>query len=101
MRCADCKHYEPARNPDTGRQLPSQAGDCVYPVEWPKLPKAFLPDRWHCYGSMGVVQYPQRLSMWKENDEPCETFEARPPKAKAAAQIALTMPGDANTLEAP
>ena len=93
MRCGDCKHYEPARNPDTGRQLPSKEGHCMYQVEWPKLPKSFLPDRWHCYGNMRVVQYPQRLAMWKNNDERCETFEARPPKAKAAVQISLTMPG--------
>ena len=99
MRCADCKYYEPARNPDTGRQLPSKDGDCVYPVEWPTLPKSFLPDRWHFYGSMRRVEFPQRQSMWKNNDEPCETFEARPAKAKAkaAVQIALTMPGEAKT----
>ena len=88
MRCADCKHYEPARNPDTGRQLPSQAGDCVYPVAWPKLPKAFLPDRWTYYGSSMRVQFPMRQKMWRDNNSPCDTFEARPAK-KVHAQMTL------------
>lgn len=92
MRCGDCKHYQPARNPKTNRPLPSQDGECSYPVEWPKLPKAFLPDPWHCYGNSRCVQYPQRRPVWKDNREPCELFEARQATTKAAVQMALTMP---------
>ena len=92
MRCGDCKHYEPARNPETNRPLPSQDGNCTYPVEWPKLPKAFLLNPWtHC-GSNRSVQYPQRLSVWKDNKGPCEMFSARAVKPKAADQMTLTMP---------
>lgn len=94
MRCGDCKHYQPARNPETNRPLPSQDGNCAYPVEWPKLPKSFLPDAWTHYGSARRVQYPQRLHVWKDDKQPCEMFEARPVKkeAKATIQMALTMP---------
>ena len=77
MRCGDCKHYEPARNPETGRQLPSKQGQCTYPVEWPKLPKAFLnaPQRWGCDGR--YVEWPIRSKMWRDATGPCATFEAR------------------------
>ena len=92
MRCGDCKHYEPARNPATNRPLPSQDGNCAYPVEWPKLPKSFLPDPWTHYGNSRRVQYPQRRPVWKDNKEPCEIFEARPAKKEAAVQMALAMP---------
>lgn len=92
MRCGDCKHYEPARNPETNRPLPSQDGNCTYPVTWPGLPKSFLPDPWSHYGSARRFQYPQRRPVWKDNAEPCEKFEARPTKMKAAEQMTLAMP---------
>lgn len=95
MRCANCKHYEPARNPATGRPLPSKEGDCVYPVVWPKLPKSFLPDPWTCYGNSRRVQFPQRRPMWQNNNDSCDTFEARTVKAKAAVQAELAMPEEA------
>jgi len=75
-RCGDCKHYERARNPETNRPLPSQKGNCVYPVEWPNLPKSFLPDRWSHFGRR-TVQFPLRRYVWKDDNEPCNMFEAR------------------------
>lgn len=92
MRCGDCKHYESAINPETNRPLPSRDGNCAYPVEWPKLPKAFLPDPWTHYGNSYRVQFPQRRPVWKDNKEPCELFEARTATMKAAAQMPLTIP---------
>lgn len=94
MRCGDCKHFKPARNPETNRPLPSQEGNCTYPVEWPKLPKSFLPDRWACRASLRHVQFPERRLMWGVNEEQCACFEARPAKTKEAAQMALTTPND-------
>jgi hypothetical protein len=61
-------------------------------VEWPKLPKAFLPDPWTHYGNSRKVQYPQRRLVWKDNREPCEMFFVRTNKSKSAAQMALAMP---------
>lgn len=87
MRCGDCRHYEPARNPETNRPLPSQDGHCVYPVTWPKLPKAFLPGPWTSFGCVRRMQFPQRRPMWKDNAEPCEVFEARVTKTKEAAHM--------------
>ena len=75
-RCGDCKHYASARNPETNRPLPSKEGTCTYPVEWPVLPKAFLPDRWNYYGSMRRFQFPARRDMWKDDIEQCNVFEA-------------------------
>ena len=40
-RCGHCIHYKPTRNPDTGRVLTSQAGQCTYPVVWPVLPISY------------------------------------------------------------
>ena len=92
MRCGDCKHYQPARNPETNRPLPSQYGECAYPVEWPNLPKSFLPDWRAVWGSERRVQYPPRRPVWKDNKEPCEMFAVSTGKAKAAVQMTLTMP---------
>lgn len=89
MRCGDCKHYRDTRNPKTGRPLPSQDGICAYPVEWPTLPKAFMPNAWEGYGSVRRVQYPDRRPMRRDNEQPCECFEACPAKKNAAAQIPL------------
>ena len=75
-RCGDCKHYAAARNPKTNRPLPSRDGNCTYPVEWPVLPKAFLPDRWNYYGSMRRFQFPERSDVRKDDTEQCAVFEA-------------------------
>ena len=92
MHCGDCKHYEPARNPETNRPLPSQPGECTYPVEWPKLPKAFLPDPWTYYGTRPRILFPQRRAVRKDNKESCEMFAAKAEKPKAADQ--MMMPND-------
>ena len=91
MRCGDCKHYEPARNPETNRPLPSQDGHCTYPVEWPNLPKCFLPDYRTHYGNIKRVQMPQREPVWKDDKGQCDMFDARPDKKKSSGQIALAM----------
>ena len=87
-RCGDCKHYAAARNPATNRPLPSKEGACTYPVEWPALPKAFLPDRWNYYGSVRRFQFPPRRGVWKDDIEQCAVFEAVEP-AKRAEQEQL------------
>lgn len=59
-RCGTCRHYQKTRNPDTGRALPSKAGKCAYPVEWPELPICFST------GSYGrcAVEWPRRNEVW-------------------------------------
>ena len=89
MRCGDCRNYEPARNPETNRPLPSYTGSCLYPVTWPKLPKSFLPDH---YRIRRDVQFPIRSPVWKDNKEPCEMFEARTTDKRTAVQMTLAMP---------
>ena len=86
-RCGDCKHYAVARNPETNRPLPSKDGTCTYPVEWPVLPKAFLPPRGGYWGNR-VIQIPQRRDMWKNDTDKCAVFEAAEP-AKRAEQEPL------------
>jgi len=71
-RCGDCRWYEPTRNPDTGRALTSQDGQCGYSVIWPNLPKAF-----------GAPRMPMRLSVWRENTAPCIAWQPKiAPKPK-------------------
>ena len=77
MRCGDCRHYEPARNPATNRPRPSYAGSCTYPVTWPKLPKSFSPIPWVHFGSDLSIALPKRAPVRKDNAEPCDMFEAR------------------------
>ena len=84
MKCGDCQYYEPHRNPATGRQMPSQKGDCIYPVEWPALPKSFVPDGWY-----KRIEYPRRDRVWKNDDHPCLMFVERPQNKKLAAQMSL------------
>jgi len=65
--CKNCKFYNPERNPDTGRVLPSQGGQCKYVVEWPKLPDSML--QWR----KNTVMW--RSKMWPYNGENCSVFE--------------------------
>jgi hypothetical protein len=72
-RCGDCKWYEPTRNPDTGRALPSKDGKCNYLVILPNMPKCFLNP-----------YMPQRTAVWRECTVPCQTWapKAAPKAAK-------------------
>ena len=75
-RCGTCRHYLPARNPDTGRVLPSQAGECRYEVQWPVLPM--------CYSSTyASPQLPRRSDVWTYSwAERCQMWETIPEKTK-------------------
>ena len=72
MNCADCKHFKPARNPDTGRGLPSKPGKCGYEVEWPKLPDAYLVYGW---GDRRTALYPRPDTVMPKKERYCATFE--------------------------
>ena len=74
-RCGDCKYYMPSRNEVTNRPLPSKIGVCAYPVDWPELPKAFLPQYGQYWGSMRNIQFPRRNGVWKDDSDPCAVFE--------------------------
>ena len=88
-RCGDCRHYEQARNPETNRPLPSQPGICAYPVAWPALPKSFLPGAGEVWGTIRRVQFPRRKEVWKDDREPCDTFEPAEKAGNGSGQIAL------------
>lgn len=61
-------------------------------MEWPKLPKSFLPDPWTHYGNSRHVQFPLRRPVWKDDKDPCELFEARHAKTKSSA-LNADLPG--------
>lgn len=82
-RCGDCRHYAVARNPETNRPTPSKDGTCTYPVEWPVLPKAFLPPHGAYWGNMRVVQLPQRQDVWKNDTGQCAVFEVAEPATRS------------------
>lgn len=75
MACGDCKHFERARNPDTGRALPSQPGSCAYPVKWPALPGAY-------YGWRGHLNWPTPGGVWPGSCDKCQMWEPKSRKAQ-------------------
>jgi len=77
-RCSDCKWYEPARNPDTGRALPSKDGSCTYVVPWPAIPKSMW---W---------SNPTRIPVWRADTRPCPTWASKTtPKPPKPAKLDL------------
>lgn len=71
QRCGTCIHYQPTRNPDTGRVLPSKAGTCGYPVEWPELPICFrafwgCPIVWPSRYEVEPGTLADECAFWKE-----------------------------------
>lgn len=63
QRCGTCRHYQPTRNPDTWRVLPSKAGKCGYEVEWPDLPICY----WSTTYSR-LVSWPEKFPVWPGTD---------------------------------
>lgn len=47
IRCGTCRHYDPSRNPETGRIRPSEGGRCwwVHPAQDDPLPSC-MRDVW-------------------------------------------------------
>lgn len=74
MTCKNCKYYEPERNPETGRPLPSKQGRCVYEVDWPDLPDCFMEE---ALSGRSRIQYPYRRGMWPLQGEHCKTWEQK------------------------
>ncbi len=80
MTCGNCKHYEPARNPETGRLLPSQAGQCTYQVVWPETPTSYdVMDKW---GRCGSFSPPLPQSVRSDDGSRCKMFEDKKPVPK-------------------
>lgn len=78
MTCGECQHYEPTRNPATGRVLRSERGRCTYPVHWPELPKAYVMS---LYGPMHV-EWPRPGGVWPRSGEGCTKWEKKQRKPK-------------------
>lgn len=81
MMCGECHHYEPARNPETHRPLPSQPGHCRYPVSWPILPKAFLAE--NMWNHTWSIELPRRRPIEKDDSRECKVFAEKQQKRKA------------------
>lgn len=90
MKCADCKFYQPTRNPETGRPLPSHPGVCGYAVEWPPLPKSFLLSGKHeMRPGWNDFCLPQRQHVWAFDSRPCDGFSPKKQPAKQPEQAKL------------
>lgn len=77
--CGNCRHFEPTRNPATGRVLPSQPGRCGYVVPWPTLPQCY-PRFWQ----------PTPTAVWVEGSaRKCACYEAKPVAARKRQQDIL------------
>jgi hypothetical protein len=70
MTCKECKHFEPAENPVTGRVLPSKDGRCRWTFPWPEnWPQAYY------WGGSTLPRRPYQpvtMGWWGEG---CKTFE--------------------------
>lgn len=86
MSCGTCKHYEPTRNPETGRVLRSERGHCRYPVKWPELPAAYS---FNPLGARPSVNWPMVAMVWAECDLRCALHES---KSKKNRDVNLTFP---------
>jgi hypothetical protein len=86
MACGKCKHFEPRRNPETGRALTSKPGDCAYPIIWPAVPSAYKVNTWGGF----KAEFPRPRPMWKEDGLHCATFAAANPSSR---QLEI-VPGD-------
>ena len=84
--CGGCLHYEPARNPDTGRVMPSHAGECGFVVVWPMLPIVY-----HDWGR--PWKKPTKGFTYKHHDAstcPCFSAKDRPrPKRTPPPQLGI------------
>ncbi len=76
MPCGTCLHYEPTRNPETGRPLPTRGGRCRYPVKWPVLPDAYKEYAWGSSGSCYRLPYPQ--TVYTSSYDNCPTWQQKP-----------------------
>lgn len=94
-RCGTCRHYQPTRNPDTGRVLPSQAGKCTYPVEWPELPICFRAQAWG-----NEPRWPSRNEVWPGKlANGCAFWETKTVQKRNEAADAKSRQWDYDTFE--
>ena len=83
--CGDCLHYEPARNPDTGRVLPSHPGNCGFVVVLPALPIAYT-----LYGPVRRLEKNHVRKGTSAAGCPCYSAKDMPqPKRQADPQLGL------------
>lgn len=89
--CGTCKHYEPTRNPDTGRVLPSKHGACGFVVVWPVLPLAYSINAWGGDAWLPNKPRPGPIRQTTPADKcPCYSAKDRPkPKRQAAPQLGI------------
>lgn len=88
QRCGTCRHYQPTRNPDTGRVLTSKAGSCGYEVRWPELPMCYCDSPWN------TPRWPEKHRVWPGEDATkCAMWEQNKeaPRRKAPKQEVMPL----------
>ena len=78
MTCGECQHYEPTRNPTTGRVRRSEQGRCACPVTWPDLPMAYQMGVW----GPTRVEWPRPSGVWPRSGAGCTKWEQKQGKPK-------------------
>ena len=90
MICGTCHYYQPARNPKTGRLLPSQPGDCRYEVVMPAIPYSMYV--WDLARHWSRVRPSLRkIHVGRDDGANCECWaaKAKPAIKSAAVQVEL------------
>ena len=85
MTCGTCRFYQPARNPDTGRVLPSQPGECGYEVVMPAMPFSMFVWDTARFGRKVRPSRPMKAHVRPGDGAECECWAA---KAKPNAKLA-------------
>lgn len=75
MPCGTRLHYEPTRNPETGRALPTQGGKCRYPVKWPVMPESYKE---HGVWGPNCYRFPYPRIVYTGSCPDCPTWEQKP-----------------------
>lgn len=65
--CGTCLTWEPARNPKTGRVLPSEGGECTYMVDWSQMPA--------CYRSRFIGDLAPRRHLMRSESSNCPCWQ--------------------------
>jgi hypothetical protein len=75
QRCGNCRHYDPTRNPETGRARPSEPGRCLWkPLAWPTLAASYVTVQW---GGQRAPNWPTSHTMYSHSGEDCKTWERK------------------------
>ena len=93
-RCCTCRHFSPARNPDTGRARTSEPGTCTWqPPAFPVMAASYAVPQWGT--AVRMPNWPTKHGMYRYNGENCEVWEAKKPAKPQDRQVPLIAPSGA------